>query len=58
MGIKMTNLLKNISNNHKIYVQFPFLGHPKFTQIRIFGLKIYHLAILVPASKVLPEKRL
>jgi hypothetical protein len=28
----------------KIQLQDP----PKFTQIRIFGLKIYHLATLVP----------
>jgi hypothetical protein len=30
----------------KIYQHFPFKGPPKFTQIGIFGLKIYHLATL------------
>jgi hypothetical protein len=33
MAIKYTNI-------------FPFLGYIKFTQIGIFGLKIYHLATL------------
>jgi hypothetical protein len=32
----------------KIYQHFPFLGSQKFTQIGIFGLKIYHLATLHP----------
>jgi hypothetical protein len=31
---------------------FPFQGPPKFTQIGIFGLKIYHLATLHRAGKV------
>jgi hypothetical protein len=29
---------------------FPFQGPPKFNQIWIFGLKIYHLATLVPGQ--------
>jgi hypothetical protein len=29
-----------------MYQPFPFQGPPKFSQIGIFGLKIYHLATL------------
>jgi hypothetical protein len=36
-----------IPNGHKIYQNFPFQDPPKFTQILIFGLKIYHLATMV-----------
>jgi hypothetical protein len=35
-----------IRNVHKIYQLFPFQGPPKFTQIVIFGMKIYYLATL------------
>jgi hypothetical protein len=28
---------------------------PKFTQIAIFGLKIYHLATLFPCSRIVSE---
>jgi hypothetical protein len=31
-------------NGHKKYQHFHYQGPPKFTQIRIFGLKINHLA--------------
>jgi hypothetical protein len=31
---------------HNIYECFPLQNSPKFTQIIIFGLKIYHLATL------------
>jgi hypothetical protein len=34
------------SNGHNRYRHFPCQGRPKFTQIGIFGLKIYHLATL------------
>jgi hypothetical protein len=30
----------------KMYQQFPFQGPLKFTKVGIFGLKMYHLAIL------------
>jgi hypothetical protein len=48
-----------IPNGSKIFqmVQyFPFQGPPKFTQIRIFGLKINHLATLF-RSPPFPSKR-
>jgi hypothetical protein len=35
-----------ISSGHRLYRPFPFPGPPKFTQIGILGLKIYHLANL------------
>jgi hypothetical protein len=48
---------KNIPNYHKMYQMaikifqpFPIQGPPKFTQIWIFCLKIYHLATLAGAS--------
>jgi hypothetical protein len=34
----------------RIYLPFPFQDPPKFTKIRILGLKIYHLATLVPTG--------
>jgi hypothetical protein len=44
MAIKYTKWLKSIPNGHKYAKKFPVRGPPKFTQIVIFGLKIYHLA--------------
>jgi hypothetical protein len=35
-----------VPNGYKIYQHLPLQDPPKFTQIGIFGLKIYHLAIL------------
>jgi hypothetical protein len=40
---------ENIPNGQKIYQHFPPQGPPKFTQIRIFGLEINHLATLLEA---------
>jgi hypothetical protein len=43
-------LLKQIPNipcGHIIFQPLPFPGPPKFTQIGIFGIKIYHLATLL-----------
>jgi hypothetical protein len=40
-------MAQNIPTDHKTYQHFPFPGPPKFPQIGIFGLKIYHLATLV-----------
>jgi hypothetical protein len=39
----------NIPNGHKIYQYFPFQGPPKYTQGGIFGMKIFHLASLLPS---------
>jgi hypothetical protein len=50
MALKCTKLPQYIPNGHRIYLPSPFLGSPKFTQIRISGLKIYHLATL-PGGK-------
>jgi hypothetical protein len=37
---------ENRPNGNKIYQHLPLQDPPKFTQIWIFGLKIYHLATL------------
>jgi hypothetical protein len=39
---------------HKIYQHLPLQAPPKFTQIWIFGLKIYHLATLILLRNFLP----
>jgi hypothetical protein len=39
-------MVEYIPNDQRIYQPFPFQGPQKFTQIGIFGLKIYHLATL------------
>jgi hypothetical protein len=44
---KIYQMAVNIPNSHKIYQYVPCRGPPKFTQIGIFGMKIYHLATLV-----------
>jgi hypothetical protein len=51
MAIKYTKWPEYIPNVHRIYQAFLFKGPPKFTQIRIFGLKIYHLATLVDSGR-------
>jgi hypothetical protein len=33
--------------DHKIIPNFPIQGLPKYTQIRFFCMKIYHLATLI-----------
>jgi hypothetical protein len=50
--INIPNVRKiHIPNGHKIYQHFPIEGPPKFTQIGILGLKINHLATLLPRRK-------
>jgi hypothetical protein len=51
---------ENGPNDHKIYQNLPLQEHPKFTQIRIFGLKTNHLATLLSATvhKVVEEKKI
>jgi hypothetical protein len=44
MAIKCTKLPYYIPNGHRLYQLFPFQDPSAFTQIGIFGLKIYHLA--------------
>jgi hypothetical protein len=39
-----------IPNNHEIHQHFPSKCPPKYAQIGLFGMKIYHLATLVPFS--------
>jgi hypothetical protein len=51
MALKYTNWPQIRPNVHKIYQLLPLQGPPKFIQIGIFGLKIYHLATLVEISK-------
>jgi hypothetical protein len=46
MATKFTEWLQNISNGRKIYQHLQLQDPPKFTQIGIFGLKVYHLATL------------
>jgi hypothetical protein len=43
-------MAENIPNVHKIYKHLPLQGPPKFIQIGIFGLKIYHPTTLVKNS--------
>jgi hypothetical protein len=42
--VQHTKTGENTPNGHK---NIPLQDPPKFTQIRIFGLKIYHLATLL-----------
>jgi hypothetical protein len=37
-----------VSNGRDMHQHFPFQGPPKFTQIAMFGLKIFYLATLLP----------
>jgi hypothetical protein len=54
--ITYTKWHENIPNGHKIYQHFPFQGPPKFTQIRILGLRIKHLATLLIRKTVLHHR--
>jgi hypothetical protein len=45
-GHKHTYFAKKYTNYPQIHQYFPFMGSPKFTQIGISGMKIYHLATL------------
>jgi hypothetical protein len=47
MAINYTRWPESGPNDHKIYQHLPLQDHPKFTQIVIFGLKIYDLATLL-----------
>jgi hypothetical protein len=42
--------MENRPIGHKIYQQLPLQESLKFTQCRIFGLKKYHLATLLPTT--------
>jgi hypothetical protein len=45
MTIKYTNWPQSRTNGNKIYQRLPLQDPPKFTQLGIFGMKIYlHLA--------------
>jgi hypothetical protein len=46
-GNNIPNDHKIFPNYHKMYQRFRFQGPPKFTQMKIFGIKICHLAILI-----------
>jgi hypothetical protein len=43
---KIYQMVKNIPNGHTMYQHLPLQASPKFTQIRIFGFKLCHLATL------------
>jgi hypothetical protein len=47
MASKFIQWPQNIPNGHKTFQQFPFCGPPKYTQISIFVMKMYHLATLI-----------
>jgi hypothetical protein len=47
LASKLSNWSQTIPNGHRINQPYRFQGHPKFTQIRSFGLKIYQLATIV-----------
>jgi hypothetical protein len=51
MVTKQTKWRYDRPNGHKIYQHFSLQDLPKFAQIGIFGLKIYHLATLALACK-------
>jgi hypothetical protein len=55
MVIKYIKWPQNRSNVHKIYYHLPMQSPPKFTQIAIFGLKIYYLATLTVALRPILE---
>jgi hypothetical protein len=44
MAAKYTKCTQNLPNDHTTYQHLSLQDHPKFTQIGIFGLKIFHLA--------------
>jgi hypothetical protein len=46
IAIEYTKWPENWPNGHTIYQHLPLQDRPKFTQIGIFGWKIYHLATL------------
>jgi hypothetical protein len=46
IAIKYTKWRENWPNGYTIYHHLPLQDPPKFTQVGIFGLKIYHLATL------------
>jgi hypothetical protein len=48
MAIKYIKWPQNIQNVHKLYQNFPFQGPPRYIKIGIVGMKINHLATLVP----------
>jgi hypothetical protein len=50
-AIKYNIWPQNRQNNTKKYQNLPFQDLPKFSQIWIFGLKIYHPATLVARPK-------
>jgi hypothetical protein len=60
MSIKYTKWTQNIPNDRKIdqmaidyvYQHLPLQDPPKFTQIDIFGLKIWHLATLLGKHRI------
>jgi hypothetical protein len=52
MATKYTKWPKNRPNGYKMYQQRPLQEPLKFSQIGIFGLKIYHLATLVSALRL------
>jgi hypothetical protein len=46
-AIKFTKWPENCPNGHNIYQNRPLQDPQKFTQIELFGLKMYHLATRV-----------
>jgi hypothetical protein len=47
MGNKRYHIAVTITIFYKIKQHFPFQGTPKYTQIEIFGMQMYHLATLL-----------
>jgi hypothetical protein len=52
MAITYPKCLTNIPNGQYKHKHFPIKGPQKLTQIWIFGLKINHLATLIPTAKL------
>jgi hypothetical protein len=56
MATKYTKCPNDRPKGHKMHTHVPFQDPPKFTQFRIFGLKICHLATLSHSSKLVGVK--
>jgi hypothetical protein len=52
----MYQIAVNIPIGHNIDLHFPFQDPPKFTEIGIFGMKIYHLSKMVIFIKIIIVK--
>jgi hypothetical protein len=57
MAIKYTKTAIKIPNGRAIHQKFPSQGLPKYTRIRIFGMKINYLATLRKIATLVSSSR-